>query len=375
LRRILSQWPEFAEACAAALNDPTPAEPVKLPEAELAPASVPPAPPLRAIDASLTAELDRFAAETLRAYLAEPRTIWDFGRPELYDPTIDTWATRGDWVRVAEQTLHQEWVHPMAVRILLDSGDPRGDELGRRYLARAEIHEGVGDADVEIVWRYRREFPEVARQWFSPSAGDDVPFSRERAKLGDPVAVRFVTIDNDGDPLAHSSSLARLDGPAREEFHRTLISWARNSSRWSPPDSAKLRAALRMGWRDVADELENNPYLLPGLLTRERREGQFDEPGMLLAKDFLLIWSRLSPGPFLAQILATAYCTDLLAAAEEASRESLAANPQPGSNPPHVRPIYESWLKDAYIALSIAWTRCRPHDIREGNRPDHQGLG
>ena len=85
---------------------------------------------------------------------------------------------------------------------------------------------------------------------------------------------------------------------------------------------------------------------------------------MLMAKDFLLDWSRLSPSPFLARVLATGYGTDLLTAAEQASRDGVAAKPHLASNVARVRQIYESWLKDTRIALSIAWTRCRAHDIR-----------
>ena len=59
-----------------------------------------------------------------------------------------------------------------------------------------------------------------------------------------------------------------------------------------------------------------NPWLLAGLLTRERRSGQFDEPGILLAGDFLLTWSRFRPSLFLSRLLATAYKTDLVSLAE-----------------------------------------------------------
>ena len=88
---------------------------------------------------------------------------------------------------------------------------------------------------------------------------------------------------------------------ARRNSIAQLLESARTGHRWSPPPPEKLYIARRMNWPDVADALAENPYALPGLLTVERRGDQFDEPGILLAKDFLLAWSRLSPSPFLAR--------------------------------------------------------------------------
>jgi hypothetical protein len=360
LRRLFAETPDFADACIAALNHPVPDEQIQLPDGELAPRHVPPAPPLRTLNDALEAELDAFAAETLRDYLTQPRTIWDYRNADVYDPAIDTWATPDDWVAVANRNVDGEWPHPMAILILLDAKDPRGDVLARAYLARAEPHHEVSDAEVEIVWRYRHALPDVARKWFAPSAGDDVPFAQARANLKDPVAIRFQTIDHlDDDPEFSPAALDMLDDSQREAFHRELISWARTSQRWSPPDPAKLRAALRMQWRDVADALADNPYLLNGLLTRDRRASQFDEPGMLLAKDFLLVWSRLAPSEFLARILATAHGTDMLAAAEQASRQSAIGKPTVEANIGRSLRIYEAWLKDAHLGMAVAWTRWR----------------
>jgi hypothetical protein len=324
----------------------------------LAPLNVPPAPQLREIDAVLAKEIDAFASDTLRAFLSEPRNIWEYRHRDVYDPAIDTWATQADWMRVAEAHVKSDWSHPTAILILLEANDPRGDALARQYLARAEPHHEVSDAEVEIVWRYRHAFPDVARRWFTAATNDDVPFADDRANLGDPVALRYTTIDR-ADDETHAAAVERLDDARREQVHRETLEWARASHRWSPPDAGPLQVALRLGWRDVADALEENPWLVAGLLTRDRRDEQMDEPGMLAGKHLILAWSRLSPSPFLARLLATAYGTDLLGLAEEAARHAVVTNPKAAQGLDGALNIYRHWLKEFHVGLAIAWTRCR----------------
>lgn len=362
VRQLFAEHGDFAEACVAALRDPLPDGQIDLPDGPLAPREAPSPPPLRTLDADLVAAMDRFADERLGAYMDEERTIWEYRNAEVYDPPADTWARPGDWVRVAERFADAEWPHPMATVILLDAGDPRGDSLARRFLEHQEPHHEVGAAEVEILWRYRHRFPEVARRWFSPDGYDDVPFAKERASLGDPVAVRrraaeLAEDDVDDDPTPESA--ARLPPERREQLRRDLLAWARTDFHWAAPQVDRLRVALRMGWRDVADALTENPYLLAGLLTHERRADQFDEPGMLLAREFLLVWSKLSPTPFLARLLATARATDLVALAEQAARASAVGKPDVAKNLPSTLDIYRHWLKHLEPAIAIAWKRCR----------------
>jgi hypothetical protein len=369
LRQLFAQDATFADACVAALHDPLPEIPVPR-DVTLAPRDVPPAPPLRDVDAVLAKEIDAFAADTLRAFLAEPRNIWEYRHGDVYDPAIDTWATQADWVRVAEGHIKSEWSHPTAILILLEANDPRGDALARQYLARAGPHHEVSDAEVEIVWRYRHAFPDVARRWFAPAANDDVPFAEVRAKLGDPLAVRYTTIDRTDDE-SNPAAVERLDDARREQVHREALEWARTSHRWSPPDVSNLHVAVRMGWRDVADALEENPWLVAGLLTRDRRDEQMDEPGMLMGKDLVLAWSRLSPSPFLARLLATTYGTDLLGLAEEAARHAVVINPKAAQGLDTALSVYPHWLKEFKVGLAIAWTRCRrqqPGIVSAGGR-------
>jgi hypothetical protein len=370
LRQLFAAHPAFADACVAALNNPLPDDRIDLPDGELAPRNLPAAPPLCELDVDIISDLDRFAAKTLHAHLAVTRTIWEYRTSDSYDPAIDTWATLTDWLAVAERhlDLDKEWPHPVAILILLDQDDPRGDALARAYLAKAEPHHEVSDAEVEIVWRYRHALPDVASRWFAPAQFNDVPFADYRAPLGDPLAQRHTTVDEasqdaaaDEDDLDSLSpaALDHLDPTRRERLHQALFGWARTTYRWSPPDAGRLRVALRMNWPDVADALAENPFMLGGLLTRGRRGEQMDEPGLLLGKDLVLVWSRLSPSPFLARLLATAHQTDLLAEAEKAARASVAAKPHTASGLNPALDAYRAWLKDFHVALAITWTRCR----------------
>jgi hypothetical protein len=361
----------FADECLAALrplpNDLRAAVAlIDLPKAELRPRGLPPAPPLRAIDPALAAELDRFAAERLRAYVNESRTIWEYHDRDVFDPAIDTWATQRDWMAIAERHLDGARSHPMAVLILLDAGDPRGEPLAHQLVERAQPHHEASDAEIQIVWRFRHAYPDVARRWFAPQQFNEVPFAKARAALGDPVARRRLVVTAAAamrevdDDRADAENIKQWPPDRQQLAHDAALRWARTDHHWSPPRTERLRVALQMGWRDVADALQENPYLVAGLLTHSRRSEQFDEPGMLMAKDFLLVWSRFAPpSTFLAQLLATAHTTDLLAMAERAARLSAANKPEVAKNLDSSIEIYRHWLSDMELGLAIAWTRCR----------------
>jgi hypothetical protein len=246
----------------------------------------------------------------------------------------------------------------MAIVILLDANDPRGDALARKYICNAQPHHEVSDAEVEIVWRYRHAYPDAARRWFLPQPCDAVPFVNARARLGDPVAVRHKTVDAEETKGCEPSPAAQQD-----ELHRDLLNWARTDHHWSPPQTEKLQTAHRMAWPDVAHALQENPFLLSVLLTSQRRDGQFDEPGILMANEFLLVWSRLAPSAFLARIIAAAHTTDLYALAERASRASALGKPNVAANIETSLRAYQVWLKDLQPALAISWKRCRASGV------------
>ena len=80
------------------------------------------------------------AASTLAAYLRNERTIWDARWSNRYDPSFDTWATTGDWVRLAERLTGGDWPDPAAILVLVDVGNPRGTQKARYLLQRTEPH-------------------------------------------------------------------------------------------------------------------------------------------------------------------------------------------------------------------------------------------
>jgi hypothetical protein len=284
LREFFAERADFGEACVAALEEGRGGEKVELGKGDLHPLHVPAAAPLAGLEAAVVREMDAFAAATIREHLADKKTVWEYRKREFYDPASDRWATLADWVALAEKHIDGEWPSAAAILILLDAGDRRGEELAERYLARAEPHDEVSGAEVELVWRMRHRHPEVARAWFLPRAHEDVPYAEMRAPLGDPVARRYVLTGSE-----RANDPEGMGALQREEVRGELVEWARTSYRWSPPDSEKLRMAWRMGWREVGEALAENPYLLAGLLTAERRSDQFDNPGALMASEFFLI--------------------------------------------------------------------------------------
>ena len=161
LRKTFAADPQFAADAIAALKNPQPG--IKLPTGHLKPRDLPPAPPLRALDETIVAELDAWARKTLAKFMLQERTISEYRNRDLFDPAQDTWATPAKWVRVAERHIGEHWLHPTAVLILLDAGDPRGDEAARRYLPHAQPHHEASNADVEVVWRYRHSHPDAAQ--------------------------------------------------------------------------------------------------------------------------------------------------------------------------------------------------------------------
>lgn len=373
IRQSLTESPEFAEECVRALGQE--GGPGELPEKPLSPDPPLEQAPLVELDEATAAKLDAFADRAIADYFQRKRTIWDYGNRDIFDPALDTWATMADWVRVAERHIRGQWPDPYAILVLLDAGDPRGTELAHRLLAGLEPEHEVDSGTVELAWRFRNEWPEVARRWFSPEPFDQVPFAEVRARLGDPVA-RWYMASGEGFDLQDESTwtaqmnpvLAGLEvsASAGEEIHRRLLDWARTAWVWSPPDKWPLRAALLLGLTDVADALEENPYLRNGLLYYARREGMMDEPGILYSGDILYLWSRLKPTDLLGRIIASAVFGNILGRAEQANREVAARDPRVAQVLDMTIQVLERCNQDLQPPLAIAWKRYRQHRTREG---------
>lgn len=366
VRTLLASQPAFAEECVRALGRA--GEAPRLPERGLAPAVPSDPPALRELDPTAIAEMDRFASDTLAVYIADERTMWDYGKPEVFDPARDEWAAMADWVRLAERHIEGERAHPLAIRILLDAGDARGADLARQYLRRAEPHHEVSDAEVELAWRFRHEVPDVARAWFAPEPFDPIPFAEARARLGDPVAIRYLarqtgfvlTDDATWTPALNPRTLrAEVAPEARRTMRDRLLGWARTTWRWSPVSTDELWHALWAGLGEVAEALAENPYLLQGLLRGERRNEMMDEPGLLLGSDLLRVWSALAPTAFMARLIVTARSADLVGEAQRVSSEAVARNPRVAGSLDAAISVYRRSMADLEVTMAIAWRRYR----------------
>jgi hypothetical protein len=366
LRELLAAYPDFLGECLTALHNP--AATVEIAEVDLPPDPPTNVPALRELDDEVVTKLDHFAQGEIEKYFHEEKSLLDYDNPEFYDAAGDTWASMSDWVALAERHISGEWPRTAAMRILLDADDPRGEELARNYLRKAEPHHEVDEAEIAIAWRFRHEMPEMARNWFSPQAGDQMPYAKERAALGDPVAERFVASGEfsqrenpSPNPTTDEAFTRRaLAGDAREQTRARLLEWARTSWRWSPARDDGIKEATPLGLTEVAETLEENPFLTHTLLCGDRRDEQSDEPGLLFGGQSLLLnWSKLKPTKFMARIIATAFETDLVAEARRVSRESVERKPELASNLSMTFSAYDAWNKQLQTAMAIAWTRFR----------------
>lgn len=341
---------------------------IVLPARDLAPDLPTRHPNLRSLDPETTAEMDAFADRTLAAYLRDDRTIWDYRWSDRFDPRHDTWATTADWMRLAEPLVDGDWPHPVAILVLLDVGDPRGSRKARELIRRMEPHHEVSYAEVELVWRFRHELPEISREWFAPQPFDQVPFAEHRARLGDPVARRYV-LTNEGFDIDDEDTWNERANPAlaglrpsaqlRSRLGRRLTEWAKTTWKWSPAESDEMQKALWLGLEEVAGALDENPYLANGLLCGDRKHFMFDEPGILLSEHFLLAWSRLKPTRLLAQIVATARTGDVLVEADRIAREGAERKPSRRAGLGSSVEIYRAWWESLQVPMAIVWSRFR----------------
>jgi hypothetical protein len=264
---------------------------------------------------------------------------------------------------------------------LVDVGDARGRQKARDLLQQMEPHHEVSDAEVELAWRFRHELPDIARKWFAPQPFDQVPYAEQRARLGDPVARRYV-LANEGFDIDDENTWSERANPAlsglwpdaqlRARLRLRFVEWARTTWKWSPAEAHELKKALWLGLDEVASALDENAYLANGLLCGDRRHFLFDEPGILLSADFLLAWSRLKPTRLMAQVVATAQTGDVLAEADRIARESVERNPACRAKLASSMEIYRAWWEHLQVPMAIAWKRFRS-SIRHHVRADDVG--
>jgi hypothetical protein len=120
---------------------------------------------------------------------------------------------------------------------------------------------------------------------------------------------------------------------------------------WTYAPSELLKSVVVHGWREVAEELARNDYLIDALLHSDR---------MLCsaAGSVLLAWSRLLPGEWLARLVGTLLAQDLPGRADTVTRRIVGAKtPEFEKMVPGVADHLTAQLQRH---LAVAWTRCRP---------------
>ena len=217
VRTLLSTNPWLAEEVAAALP---PDRPEKLPEPRTA-VLLPPEPPpvsIPQITELDLAHVDQLARSILGRYLGEREVLRAFFDPLLYDPASDTWATRDDWLRAANQFRGEEFTNPDAELIRLELGVTVDVHGWLTTLGRIGHHGENSEAEIISVYRYRHEDPDIAKEWFVPGPCEDCPEAETRCGIGDWIAARYVaaSIEPGEDHVWHR--LSRLSPSALEAF-------------------------------------------------------------------------------------------------------------------------------------------------------------
>ncbi|TWU12678.1 hypothetical protein CA54_15020 [Symmachiella macrocystis] len=276
----------------------------------------------------------------------------------MWDTAIDTWAQASQWQKLAQKHVGGKHPRPDVEYILMSFGDEIYKSRFRERLTDIEPHFESPDQDIEMMWHLRNELPELAAKWFGPSPYyEDIPFAKVRARLGDPIAGRYLLDDWDDEDEITPPALANIPQSVVERIvePKQLKSWREAASRWAIEewqwerggDLDMLSAAANMGWQEMADHLAANPYILPGL--SKPSEG---EPGILYASGLFLAWSKLKPSAFLLKFIGFAMNMDRKRLMKDFSEQCVGIS---------VENVLRSWSNQLDIALAIAWHRCREH--------------
>lgn len=216
--------------------------------------------------------------------------------------------------------------------------------------------------DFEILWRVRHARPAVAAEHVNENFVDERAHPR-LATLGRHESIDALATMANRIPAGSSEEwlevpevLTWLEPRTQEEVRAHVVSWAKETRRFSGLDDLPLRAALEMSWGEVGELLCSNEHAVPGLLAANwdrdfRSEGR-GRPGILNSADALLAWSALVQNAFLARLAATATTTDISAIAAE-------VDPAGGYMEYHAD-TYRIWEERLQPVLAITWLRCRP---------------
>ncbi len=358
VRTLLSTNPGLAEEVATALP---PGRPDKVPEprtAVLLPPESPPVPipQIRELD---LARVDQLARSILDRYLEDREVLDAFFDPLLYDPACDTWVTREDWLHAANRFRGEEFTNPDAELIRLELGVADDVDGWLTMLGRVGHHGENSQAEIISVYRYRHEYPDMAKEWFAPAPCEDCPDAETRCGIGDWIAARYVAASIEpGDDYVWNR-LSRLTPSALEVFFEAdQIERLRNQAvraideswDWIHYDADLLKAAVVHRWAEVGAALHRNPYLVHAVFSNDR---------MLVycAGRLFLAWSQLAPSIEIARLVGTLLGRDLRGKVNPLA--IAAAGTMVERRPEFFSQFADRWLAELQRGLAIAWTRCR----------------
>ncbi|MCR9197642.1 MAG: hypothetical protein NXI04_03265 [Planctomycetaceae bacterium] len=364
--KTFEEHPDFAAKCKTAFATASSKLDGALQFASLLPLEMPDPPPLVELTTSVIERTDKLATEAIEHLFRTPNVMYRYGEPNFIGKS-DHWLDSSRWTELARKHIDDRQWTAVAATILLDHGDQHAESVARSLVASStEPHHESSDDLIELIWKYRHEFPEIARAWFGPNAYRSCYYDR-LVKLGDPVSIRQVEAENrslqevEEDELT-PDQLRQMPTDFTDQIRQQLKEWARETHQFSPIDQRKIQLAVDMGWLDVFTDLETNPWLPAIWLRSNERGDQFDEPGLLMSTEAVLAWSRVRPTEFLARLVATAFDLDLVSLAVEASERSALKNSSERDTLGICQSVYQQWNASLQASLGIAWLRFRAID-------------
>ena len=366
LRRMFADHQDFAEECVANLGSPSirpKSGRLILRVSDQVPRELP------ELDQETIEALDEFSETTLAKAFKNQDMVSRFRDRFWCNPELDAdWATKERWIECAQMTVIGTYLNPMSIDILVEYDHPDAMRLVKRYAESAYLEDTPHFSEARVLWLARDEFPENITQHFNDL---DIETHNFMAKLGSAVSAWYIeqygkgygaSLQYEEDEIAEWADIQDLSHELQDEMHERALKWAATTHIMSPIDCDPIRTAAVMGWTDVAEALQANPFLVPGLFDIERRPDQFDEPGIILSNDAIIAWSCLDPSEYLAKLVAFAKNTDITALADEASNRSKKHNRNVTDKDIAMsRTIYKAWYKELEVALAIAWVRCRKY--------------
>lgn len=373
LSHLFRDDPEFARECHEHLN--VNEDPPALTSKRLLSQDTPPACPLLELDSEQIDEMTEWSIKRLKQWVQQRSALDRFHDRILYDPDKDRWPSASDWLDTADAYLRDNGMREEVIHLFVTLDESRGRELALQYIRNTILRDGTenlfGNRGVELAWRFRQDFSALREKLLGPFVDTATGYSPHDiddvlADAGHPIAIRrcqLRPVDEDRlefyDGINHHM-IRSWSSNEQAKFREQLVQWALTTSK-NPPDDKPLRLALQLGWQDVGEALEHNPYLVSNLLTSdERHDLGFDEPGLRVDDSVLLAWSLLSPSETLARLVLTARHY-LLGSIDHRMYERLIDTPgMSQADVKRARQLLAHGDAELMGSLPIAWLRCLP---------------